>query len=71
MRLVKCSGVIEVSCLRCGLRKPCKDMMTDLDGPSFQAYFCMPGCVPHDTADITNVYIDRNWQLIGDGWIQS
>ena len=44
MQLVKCNADSQnsgnVTCLQCGMRRSLDVMWADLDGPSFQAYYC-------------------------------
>lgn len=50
MRLVKDHSVgahsVEVWCLACHARKPLADMVSDLDGHAFVAYYCAGQCAP-------------------------
>lgn len=39
------AGEVRVSCYRCGRMRPMAEMLMDLNGPSFQAYYC-PECLP-------------------------
>lgn len=36
---------VAVTCLKCGSRHHLSDMLCDLDGPAFRAYYC-PQCFP-------------------------
>jgi len=61
----------KVRCLRCATWRSLSDVQADLDGPPFAAYFCDPGCLPHDTTDATFVYMARGWQNVGGTWVRS
>ena len=55
-----------VFCIRCNAARLLAEVVCDLDGPAFHAYFCARpdlghDCRPKDNAEAENVYQAQGW----------
>ena len=65
---------VSVQCVRCKRMRRLADTRADLDGPSFQAYFCataVTDCTPKTAEESEALYRAEGYRPTATGWTRS